>query len=435
MDNIENRLAEEKKLLESIKAPEELEDRLRTALNRAAPKRNKRIRPIWKVAAVVLIVFLVSSNQYNAFSYYGKLLLGFDEVVHGNLKELNEQGMGQSIDVSKTYEDGTTLTINGLMSDANQLIVYYTLSNPDGLKVEDHDPDSVDFHPSRVKGFLTDSDSTGGSSKLNENKTEYKGYHGFTPVSPFAKKLTMQFWIEFKDGTRKLENITFPYDPNKALKSNIEQTFNKDFLTDIGTLSIESIIATPTMTEIKGTFTAIEDTDHFMMVDGTLDGVELVANGVRVSHSGWQSENLQKDKKIGIRLKYEKLPQPMQSLEIKVKELPSYKQIELKIPLTSSKEQVFNIEGKQIRVKDISRTSAGVQLILASDRFEIIPKGISLGTKSGLVPVKTIKYGNEVVSPSAGKLIFETKEEPEYLYIEEVYFKKPYDITVQVPLE
>ncbi|WP_176444936.1 DUF4179 domain-containing protein [Paenibacillus herberti] len=388
----------------------------------------------------MLIVFLVSGNQYNAFSYYGKLLLGFDGIVGGSLKELNEEGLGQSLNESKTYEDGTTLTINRLMSDANQLIVYYTLRNSDGLKVEDHAPDSIDFHPTRVKGLLTDSDSTGGSSRFNENKTEYKGYHEFTPVSPFSKKLTMQFWIEFNDGTRKLENITFTYDPNKALKSNIEQTFNKDFLTDIGTLSIESIIATPTMTEIKGTFTAIEDTDHFMMVDGTLDGMELIANGIPVSSTSRQINNLLKDNKIGISLIYEELPQPLHSLEIKVKELPSYKRIERNIPLTSSKDQVFDVGGKQIRVKDLSRTSADVQLTLTYDTFEIIPKGISLGTKSGLVPVKTSKPGN-YVKQSDGKslyektLIFDTKEEPEYLYIEEVYFKKPYDITVQVPLE
>ncbi|MCM3749764.1 DUF4179 domain-containing protein [Paenibacillus pasadenensis] len=442
MDKTELHLAEEKKLLESVEAPEELETRLRNALNRVAPARHRRIGAFWKIAAVVLIVFAVSGNQYNAFSYYGKLLLGFDGVVNDSLKELNEAGLGQTVDVSKTYEDGTTLTINGLMSDANQLIVYYTLSNPAGLKKDELGVyDKVD--PIRISGFWTDSDSNGGTlntSEMNEIKTEYKGYQRFNRVSPFAKKLTMHFWIKLEDGTRKSDMITFPYDPNKALKSHIEHSFNQEITTDIGTLSLDSIIATPTMTEINGIFSANEDTDHFMMVDGALEGVELIANGTLVNAGMAEAKILQKDNKIEIKMHYGELPQPLHSLEIKINELPSYKLIDRKLPFSSSKDQLFNIEGKEIRVKDVSRSSTGVRLTLAYDSFDIITKGMSLGTKSGLVPMKTSEAGNHVKQLdgkeySERTLIFETKENPEYLYIEKIYYKKPYDITINVPLE
>ena len=48
-------------------------------------------------------------TQYNAFAFYGKKLLGFDEVINSTLKELNEQGMGQIVEKKTKLEDGTEL--------------------------------------------------------------------------------------------------------------------------------------------------------------------------------------------------------------------------------------------------------------------------------------------------------------------------------------
>ena len=59
MNNVEKRLAEEKKRMESITAPDELEMRLRNALNTATPKRIKRIAPIWKIAAVAIFFMVI----------------------------------------------------------------------------------------------------------------------------------------------------------------------------------------------------------------------------------------------------------------------------------------------------------------------------------------------------------------------------------------
>lgn len=98
MNNVEKRLEEEKHRMESITAPEELEMRLRSALNTAAPRRTKRITPSWKIAAVILLGVVIFGNNYNALAYYGKQLLGFDELIHGTLKQLNDEGMGQIVE-------------------------------------------------------------------------------------------------------------------------------------------------------------------------------------------------------------------------------------------------------------------------------------------------------------------------------------------------
>ncbi len=90
--------------------------------------------------------------------------------------------MGQSIDKKTTLADGTELTINGIMADANQFIVYYTLTNPMGL-----DETKDQFRPFKIEGFLTDSNVSSGVSLINEDQTEIKGTMTFDSVSPFSK--------------------------------------------------------------------------------------------------------------------------------------------------------------------------------------------------------------------------------------------------------
>ena len=77
--------------------------------------------------------------------YYGKKIFGFDEVITGTLKELNNEGMGQIIEKQTKLEDGTDFIINGIITDANQLILYYTLTNPNGI--DEHT--EMSFRPSK----------------------------------------------------------------------------------------------------------------------------------------------------------------------------------------------------------------------------------------------------------------------------------------------
>ena len=247
--DVEQQLAEEKTRIESIKAPRELEMRLTNALNSAPPKRVRRISPLWRVAAVIMLVTVISGNHYNAFAYYGKQLLGFDGLLHGTLQQLNDEGMGQIVDKKTTLVDGTVLTINGVMADANQFIMYYTLTNPDGL--EDMGVDS--FRPSQISGFLTDSNVVSGTSLLNEDHTEIKGTLSFGSVSPFSKKLTLHFWQQVEENAQMTEGtLTFPYDPNEAMQTQIKQSINKKVKVDTGSITFKSITATPTMTVVKG---------------------------------------------------------------------------------------------------------------------------------------------------------------------------------------
>ncbi|WHT48880.1 DUF4179 domain-containing protein [Sporosarcina thermotolerans] len=95
MNEIEKRLAEEKERLESVTTPVELEGRLRQALDGVPVK--KRRKPMWLLAAVALLFFSLVSYNYNGLAFYGKKIMGFDELMSSTLAELNEEGMGQLI--------------------------------------------------------------------------------------------------------------------------------------------------------------------------------------------------------------------------------------------------------------------------------------------------------------------------------------------------
>lgn len=86
MDNIEKRLTEENRRLNTIAAPEELEARLRSALEGAAPARTKRISVVWRAAAAAILLIVIFGYNYNAFAFYGKKLLGFDELISSTLQ-------------------------------------------------------------------------------------------------------------------------------------------------------------------------------------------------------------------------------------------------------------------------------------------------------------------------------------------------------------
>lgn len=115
---------------------------------------------------------MIVGYNYNAFAFYGKKLIGFDELITGTLKDLNEEGMGQIIEKKTTLVDGTELTINGIMTDANQMIIYYTLANPVGI--EDTTTTRNDFWASKITGFLTNASAESGVSSINDAGTELK---------------------------------------------------------------------------------------------------------------------------------------------------------------------------------------------------------------------------------------------------------------------
>ncbi|RJX40288.1 DUF4179 domain-containing protein [Paenibacillus pinisoli] len=319
MNNIEDRLLEERVRLSELSVPEELEARLIKALNTAIPRRKTKWNVIrsWAIAAAILAFMLVAGNQYHVLAYYGKMLLGFEKAVYNTLSELDKQGKGQALNERFQLVDGTMLTINGLMSDENQFILYYTLSNPNGLRSYDG------FDPIGITGFQTDSDFilSGATTGPTGGVTETKGYVAFNAVSPLAKKLTLSYWYKLPESDqRRVGQVTFPYRPDEALPTKIKQSVNVT-LND-QTITIGTITATPTMTIIKGTL----DLENDQLKQAVLKGIELIANGDSVYMTGksWQWTT------GAFSMEYEALPEDLQSLQLILKKTGETVQIPVK---------------------------------------------------------------------------------------------------------
>ncbi|WP_144460858.1 DUF4179 domain-containing protein [Siminovitchia fortis] len=428
MNDVEKLLNEEKRRLNSITAPEELESRLKDVLQSAPPKRLKRSPVLLKLAAIVLVFIVAAGYQYNALAYYGKKLLGFDEIMNSTLQELNDNGSGQTVDKKAALKDGTQLTIDGIIADSNQMIMYYTLRNPKGL-----DEKTIDFfQPLRITGFLTNAKFESGQYMSNNENTEIKGTMYFEPVSPFSKKLTFHYW-EAEDGPMEVESITFPYDPNKAMQTELKQKINKTVKVDKGTITFKSITATPTLTVIDGKL----NVGNFDRVPFPFDGIELIVNGVPVDSIGSGSESGPNGTKFDLR--FDALPKKLDSLKLVVNQFAGYKKLGKKIKLDTVKNKPFIIGGRDLFVKKISSTPQGLEITIATDD-DVMLDEVSVETISGEVPLSTTVKQTEEEQKDGRiikkrTLLFETKAEPESLLIEGMHYIKHYSKKIDIPVK
>ncbi|MCM3651043.1 DUF4179 domain-containing protein [Metabacillus litoralis] len=428
MKRVEERLIDEKKRLDAVKVPEDLEARLRNSLNNT-PKRTKRRAPIWVIAAVALLFMSIAGYNYNAFAYYGKKLFGFDEVMTDTLKELNNDGMGQIIEKQTKLEDGTDFIINGIITDANQLILYYTLSNPNGI--DEHT--EMFFRPSKVTGFLTNSFASFGTSLMNNERTELKGTMSFEPVSPFAKKLTLHYDQQLENNQMIEQSISFSYHPNEALQTEMKQPLKKKFTVDKGTVTFNSITATPASTVIKGTL----NVENFDRVESALHGIELIANGRSVQLMGSGNQSSLKGQVFEVR--YDALPKQLDSLQLVIKEFVGYEKLEENIALATIKNEPIPIESKELWVKDVSTTVQGVEITIATENDVMLDR-VSIKTHNEVIPLKTTvnQTHTELEDGRIMKertLLFDTTEEPEYLLIQGMHYMKQYNHTLKIRVD
>lgn len=423
MKKIEEVLNEEKKRIADMTPPPDFEARMRSALD-AKPSRRRRIRnPFVMMATVGVLCFMLIGYNYNAFAFYGKKIFGYEEIMTGTMKDLNDKGMGQIIDKKTTLSDGTELIIDGIMTDANQLVMYYTLSNPHGIE------DSLIniFDPDKVTGFLTSAHGGGGMAKVNDAGTEIKGTLHFDPVSPFAKKLTLHF-LQGQDYQKG--SISFAYDPNKAMQTQIKQSIKETVKVDKGSVTFKTITATPTSTVIEGKM----DVDNFDRIRFGFEGVKLIANGKSIDNMGYGVGSAFKGSKFD--LQFDGLPEELHSLEIAFNEFVGYQKLKEQIPV--AEDTHYELDGKDLWVKRVAATERGVEITIETDE-NLLLDGVSIQIGDKVTPIKTTigqtwdKKGSRITSERT--MVFDTKSMPEYLQIEGIHYVKKYNQKIEIPVE
>jgi hypothetical protein len=313
MKDVEKMLSDKRCDINEIPVPEELESKLKGALTNITFRKRKTISWRVKVAAFLLAAtFLV--YHADTLAYYGKTLTGFDEIMNNPLKRLNELGKGQIVDKKYRFSNGTTVTLEGIMLDDNQLIAFYTVENPNDVIEE------VDLGPHIfMKGMFGRHDFKSATGLINDNETEIKYIAEFEPPYFFEKKLE---WIISQEVGNSYETgkITFYLDRNKAMKQTLKKEINENIKIDDVNIRFDTIKASPTITRIEGQVQNILELAYDEISGERLRpteiGIKLFANGKEVNI---QSSGMRTDMKgITFERNYDALPSDIKSLQLKL---------------------------------------------------------------------------------------------------------------------
>ncbi|AIQ14016.1 DUF4179 domain-containing protein [Paenibacillus durus] len=431
MKTIEERLQEHKQTLNIVQAPSELEGRLRNALEHVpTKKRNMNRAMTWVASSAAALLLIVGTYQYPAFAYYGGKLFNKIELMSLSFSKVAEQGYGQTVNKSKTLDDGTVITINGVIADDNALLMYYTIDRPAGSVFTDNG--LFLYGVGKMQGFLTDSDPKEGSGGNSKDETQYEGVYKFEPVSPFSRTLTVTFSERLDNGEQASYPISFKFEANKAMKSMLEEDISKSVPVDQGTVRYDSITASPTSTIVKGHYEM--DDEGYPRFPGK---TKLYVNGAEVKSLGMRSYRFGE-----FELEFDVLPtDKMETIEIVLENFAGYQKVEEPISLASPSDQSIKIGNEKIWIRSVTKTDTGYDIVIAGKQFTILEtEDLSVQAGGIVIPVSSIsssrpwdlKNGNILWEQTYS---FNTMEEPERLLLDGFHYIKTYDKTISIPID
>lgn len=432
MNKMEDILKTEKTRIGQIEIPEELEVRLRSALD-------KKPLPVFKrfklQVAVLIVVVAMATFNYDVIASYGKQLLGYDQIMNGTLKELNELGKGQIIGESYTFEDGTSLTVDYVMLDENQLLLFYTVKDPTGL-VDDYKISPF----MSLKAFWGEYHQRGSEGRMNEARTEMKNISSFDPPLPFEKKLTFHF-SQKTQGREVPAEISFTLDRNTAMGHTLRKDLNETMQVDETKLIFESILASPTKTVVEGSAQSIVGLamdslsgERFRPTDLKL---KLIANGVEVQKQGGGMGTDMKG--ITFHSDFDALPPDLRELQLELVSFSADHDVNKQFKLERKDEnQVLNILGQKVEVNEI-KSSKDETLITINSEENLILTKIYLIIDGERIPLEqTIegaydKMSDGIITHKRTLRFLGTGDELN-LDVQRMTYSKKYNRVIEIPL-
>lgn len=422
-------------------APSGLEGRLRKALEQVPVKKRRPGRAkTWAASAAAVVILTAGIYQYPAFAYYGGKLFSTNELATMAFSELADHGYGQSVNKSKTFDNGTVITINGVIADDNALTMYYSIDPASGslysggASAGDY---SIRYGVDKLEGFLTDSNPLGGSGGPSKDGTRYEGVYRFEPASPFSRTLTVTFSERLNNGQQVLYPLSFKYEANKAMKSLLTADISQAVPVDEGTVYYDSITASPTSTKVMG---------HYEMDNGEpprFSGVtRLFVNGTEVQYLMFMSGLTgSKGSRVEFKIEYDVLPtDKIETVELVLENFNGYERVDQPISLASPSDRSIPVGPEKLWIRSVTRTAAGYDVVIARKQFTF-PETESMAVQAGgkTVPVASIstsrpwdlKNGNILWEQTYS---FNTAEAPQFLLLEGYSYIKTYNQTITVPV-
>lgn len=435
MKEIEKKLIKNKEEIDKLQIPNELENRLRSTLDkRCNNTRSKRTNWKTKTAAACIAVLLLGYNL-DTLAFYSKRLIGYDQIMNGTLKQLNELGNGQSIDKSYTFENGSSITLDGIMLDENQLLVFYTIMDPKG------NVDDIDIHGAMtLDGLFKSYTMKSATGKMNKEKTEISYIGKFSSPFFLEKKLDFKFSL-IEENKLEEGNISFKLNRDKAMGHTLKKVVNKTIEVDETAIKIESVLASPTGTFIKGEIQNILELakDHITgerFRPNSFD-LELIANGKKVAEQGG---SLGTDYNgIRFQFEYDALPQDLSELKIKLVSFGSDHDVDKKIKINkASKEKNVNILGQNIKIDKVYEDNSDTYITITTEESVILTKVYLIIDGKKVELKKTVKgredklkdgtiiYTRSLIFPETGKNL--------ELEIQRMTYEKKYNRIIDISL-
>lgn len=367
MDRVEELLRKEKINLDQLAVPEDLEDRLNRALR---GRRQSKSSKSWKVRVVAAsIALLLIGYNFSTLAYYSKKLIGYDEVMNGSLQQLNQLGKGQTIGQSYSFKNGTILTLDGIMIDENQLLIFYTISGSKGQA------EGLNSFMS-IKGLFKQYSAQGGQGKINEENTVIKWLMSFEPPAFYEKTLTLQFGLK-ENGLTEEGEIKFKLDREKAMGSTLKKSINRSLAVDGRQIRFESILASPTQTVIKGSIQniiglALDQLKGERLRPNDLT-IKLIANGEELP---WQGGGMRTDSKgITFQKEFDPLPQDLHSLELRLERFAADYDVNEKVVLErGSEKQTVEVLGQTLEIDRVYEDKEKTYVRITSEDSTVLTR-------------------------------------------------------------
>lgn len=333
MKKIEDILNSKKEELNMVEAPHEMEDCLRSAL-----RRKRRRIPKGAIAAA-LIAVLMFAYSFDALAYYGKKIMGYDNVLNGSLKKLTEEGRGQEINKSCTFSNGVEVTLDGIMFDDNELVAFYKMRSTGG---------KLNYSGMRL--------SLSGIKPLGYNHQSGQGTrlddYSMVFIDTFEPPGFYEKWMKFNmgltiDGKIEEKSISFTLDRNRAMIRTVRKELNEKVRVGDYNVLLDTLTVSSMSTYIEGRMEALterakegfkgdiasKDANGFNSIESPHLKFDFVTDrGEAVEF--YESRVGSSMDKISFANKGEALPEEFNTLEMKNIRLESHKLVDKSVDIT-----------------------------------------------------------------------------------------------------
>jgi len=434
MRRIEEMLNDKKMEMDELIVPEELEARLNNSLQNKSF--NKRRKSTWKMkVAILAIAFILATYNMDALAFYGRELLGFDNIMNGTLKELNKMGMGQSVEKAHTFSNGIKVTLNGVMIDDNQLLTFYTIENPGG------DVEDLHFGNTYMKGELGRHDPESAQGELSEDKSIIRWVGEFEPPHAFEKKLTWVFNIDI-DGKSEEGNISFVLDRDKAMGHTLKGKLNKTIKVDGTNIKFDAITASPTTTVVKGTVQNILELARDQISGERIFSpnlnIQLLANGSEIQLQGTGASTDMKGMKFEAR--YDALPRDLEKLQLHLVSFGAVHEVNELINLEkNSSAGTIQVKGQDVTIEKIDDIKGETFVTITTEENVVLSRVYLVANDNRVELTETLSstYDKKVdgTITHTRTLRFKATAEDLQLEIQRMRYTKIYDEYINIPID